>query len=436
MFFFFFNFIHSFVFDFHDERVASGYIMIRHIDTNHGFLISNLSISNSPSNYSIWLYAYNEAYKNSVFPNKTNHLPMCCPEKSSDCKHGSVHFNENVPVVRRKISYQGSTAKAGSSEIILNQNTDVEFPRKGLYTVLIANCGNEEVTLNGCGILKKYDGSLDLRVKNFYTISILVIVVSIGMISYNLFMWFTSIPKLMKEHKIMLSLLLLFALNGITSCLFYYKWKSTGNGGSFLMIIDAFIRALSTVSVYMFSIQQLQKPQEKNYYILLIAVLPLLVGCYIENKAIANFSAIESGKWIFGFGKPCIEFIIKILLHFFVCLYSHMNAPGESSSEGRHIFLGFIFAAFTGYFAMSFSLFIWRFNKTLIQTKASEWVPFALHPILMVFLLLANLWYVGEYNPEGWQTLNFVEDRSSIYYVKRPNTVQMENLPAVGANSI
>ena len=249
-------------------------------------------------------------------------------------------------------------------------------------------------------------------------------------------MWFTSIPKLLKEHKIMLSLLILFAINGITSSIFYYKWNVNGDGGFILMVFDAFIRAFSTVSVYIFSLQQLQRPQEKNFLPLLILVLPLFVGCFIENKAIVNFSSIEKGRWLFGFGKPCLEFIIKILLHFFVCFYAHTHTPGESSNEHRHIFLGFIFSSFTGYFAMSFSLFLWRFNKTLIQTKASEWVPFALHPILMVFLLLANLWYVGEFNPDGWQTLNSIDDRSSIYYVKRSNNVKMEQLPAVGANSI
>ena len=52
-------------------------------------------------------------------------------------------------------------------------------------------------------------------------------------------------------------------------------------------IAEAFVRALSTVCIYEYTLRQLQKPQEKKFYFVFLALIPMFIGTYIENKGIS-----------------------------------------------------------------------------------------------------------------------------------------------------
>ena len=420
MFLFFFVLSNSYLFELKKVNLAPGAVIQRHVDTLHSFILTNFSLLNVPANKTLLMYAFEEARRSVIFPNKTNHMAICCPNNSSFCKKGTIYF-ENIAPVLKKTIHSAKAREQKISNIVLQQISDFELPRKGLWTILIANCGQKNITVDGSAFLKKYDGSLDMRIKNFYTISILVIIVGVGMIAYNLFMWTTTLPKMLFEHKLMLLLISLFSINGVTSLLFFSTWNKTGEQNMILLVSDAFLRAFSTVCTYIFTLKQLQKPQENGFWLVFLALIPMFLGTYIENKGISNFSEIQTGRWCFGFGFPCVEFITKVALHTYVFIYAQVKAPLETSNENRKTLLGIVFGTLSSFVVMNLTLFIWRFGKNVVETRTSEWVPYTFHAIFMTILLSANAWHVGEYNPEGWETLNSLEDKSEIYYVKRPN---------------
>lgn len=431
----------SHLFSFQYQRIVSGDMIFRHVDTLAGQIFVNLSILNSPPNYSIQIYAYEEARKPYVFQNISNFQPICCPD-ASKCMVGHVFFADKAPVISRTITSANTTNNTQNDDIVLYQNNDIEIPRKGIWTILISNCGSEEIMINGYAQLRRHDGCLDIRLKHLYTISILISITGIGMISYNIFMWISSVPKLTLEQKISIGLLTIYAIYGISTAFLYRSWNQTGEYKMILSYISCFIRASLTVCVYYSTLHLLQLPDEFKLYYFFAAVIPVFIGSLIEFDGIRKFSSKDSGQWKFGYGNPCLEFILLMIMHIFVYVYAHIHTPKEDANEKRRFFLAIVLCTAISYIIMNFSLFVFRIGKTIIQTRKSEWVPFTLWPMLIAMMMSVNAWYAGELNPEGWQMFNETEEAMKSLNYKRRQTkfakkqVKKEEIPVHGPKKL
>ena len=58
------------------------------------------------------------------------------------------------------------------------------------------------------------------------------------------------------------------------------------------------------------------------------------------------------------------------------------------------------------YIASTVTVMLWRFNKNLIQTRKSEWAPYALEPLYFFLLLLTGGWFWLQINQTGYQSLD------------------------------
>lgn len=437
MFSFLFGFSISHILDFQYERIVAGDIIARRVDTLAGIIHLNLSISNCPPNYSVQLYAFEEIRIPYVFPNSTNFQPICCPSKEK-CNLGQVYFQENAPVISRMITPEvnntgKNTTDIDESDIILQQTSEIEITRKGIWTILISNCGSEEIMIHGFATIRRHDGCIDIRLKLLYTISILIIIIGVGMILYHLFMWVSSVPKLSLEQKSIIGLITLFTIYGLLTTYLYFSWNQTGDYKISISYSSSFLRSLITILVYYATLRHLQLPDEIKLYGFFGTIIPAFIGAVIENFGIKNFSSRYNGMWIFGYGHPCIEFLTIVSVHIFVFVYAHLNTPKEDANENRRILLALVFCTILSYTVMNLCLFGYRFNKNLIQTRKSEWVPFTLWPMLISVMISINAWYAGELNPEGWQMFNSGEDNQNAFVIKRggKNQKNTKNMKAM-----
>ena len=423
--------VNCYLYNFKSELLKPGEILFRTFDTYPGSLSINLALTNCEPPCQIELSAFEEVRRKQIFSNKTNYKAICCQD-DLPCSSNSIYFADPAPVIRRPIILKqdegdivlGQSSTLSNSEIILKQNNDVDLSRKGLWTVLISNCGTNPVTIEGTAVIKRHDGYLDSRLQHFSIIGSIQTFFGIVLLGYFLFNWLKSLPKLTSDHNKIIFTSIFYILEGTLTVLLLIKWNKNGYPHQILVLLHTIIKSLSHSSIFYLSLLQLQRPHDIPIYIFLLIFLPNLYGTFIEDKSIIQFSHRQNGKWLFGFSeKPSIEFLVTIITHLCISYYSATHKPSESAqNDRRKTFLGIYSGSFVSFFFMNLSLLIWRLSKNLIETRKSEWVPFSIPSILFYILLSINFWYVSDINPEGWQTLETLsQDIPLIKNNKRKN---------------
>jgi len=439
-----------FLYDFSGEVVSPGQIMVRYFDTYPGVLTLNLYLTKCEGQCEIELSAFEEVRRKQIFSNITGYKAVCCGE-GLPCSGNGLFFADLAPVIKRPIVMKqeegdiilGHSSTLDQREIILKQSNEVDLPRKGLWTIMISNCGSSPVSIDGNASIRRKDGYLDSRLQSFSVLASIQVVLSIVVFGYFLYNWMKNLPKLTPDHNRLVGAFIFVIMEGTVSVLFFVRWNRNGIVGIPLLVIYTSIRSITHAVILYLTLHQLQRPREIPFYIFILIVLPLAIGSHIELDSIAHFAKRESGKWLFGFSKtPSFEFFATSIALIGIAYYSATNKPTESvQNDRRKQFLGIVAGSFVAYFFMSISLLIWRRSKTLIETRKSEWVPFSIPNILFFVLLCSNSWYINDINPEGWQTLDSAPQEEPTYNRRHRNFVETKlnngdnEIPALPSSS-
>lgn len=317
-----------------------------------------------------------------------------------------------------------------SDDIVINANTNkknngedvVRISSKTLWTVIVANCYDTDLELDGSISIRRVSGFLDDRLHPFSIISVGELVSGIFFILFYLLTVFQTVPKLTLQHKVVFGMGIMYTADGLFNVITFYTWNAHDTPPMWSVWGSALSRSVLISGIFYLMALGLQHPQEIPWKYFAAAAVPMLFAAYVDNMGIINFSNRQSGTWLFGYSHiPSIELIIVLLGSIALTIYAQIFKPSETSHNEKHNTLLAAFAALlAGTAVVVFSLFVWRFNKTLIQTRKSEWVPYTITPIYYFLVMVVDAWFWLEFNPSGWQTLDSMAHEPFVRFEQPP----------------
>lgn len=416
----FLSFSQSSLFRFNDEVIPKGRIIPRLFDMTPGYLKLNLSITKCAGNCEIELIVFEEVRRNQVFFEADNYQAVCCSPKSN-CSN-SIHYNDPTPVIRRPIEIKTiSDANAIETDILLEKtvtlnridissfrSADIELPWRGIWTVMIANCGPNDVNVDGNATMARRIGYLDDRLRNNHYISILQIIAGILYFAIFMFTIWNSVPRFEREHFLEMITCGVFIFDGFISWAFFYILNRVVDVHFIIVFIFVILHSLCMVEVFYTLFSSLQRPVEIPKFKFSLISIPISIALAFQMYGYINFAQRTTGRWLFGYGKyPALLFITQSFIHFYLSFYAFKHKPNESlDGETRPRLVGLFFGSASMYFIMNFCLFIMRLRSNVISTRKSEWVPWTITPLILFFLIAINGWFVSNTNNEGWVALD------------------------------
>ena len=413
------SFVSCSLFRFNDEKIPKNTIIRRYFDMNRGFLSLNLSITKCDGNCELEIVAFEEVRRKQIFHEKDNFQPFCCtPERN--CLN-TIDFADTTPVIRRPILIKTiSDSSSPEHDILLEkavtlsyidlssfQSSNIELPRKGIWTIMIANCGENDINIDGNATILRKSGFLDDRLKYNSSIFMIQLVFGISYLVYFTYSVWNNAPHLDKDHIKVMTVSCIFAFDGLVSFLFFYLMNIVVDIPNILTVFVALVHSISIVSILYSVLSALQRPVEIPLFKFALLIIPFFFASFNDLNGYVSFNERSTGKWIFGVGKiPYMFFLSYLIVHASIAVYAYLHKPSESlSGDKRFKFLGMFVGILFGYLFMSLSLFVIRLNSSIIATRKSEWVPLTIIPIILLSLIIANGWFVMDFNTEGWVVL-------------------------------
>lgn len=438
---FFASFVAASLYRFNDEKIEKNQIVPRFFDMTPGFLTLNLSITKCDGTCEIEIVAFEEVRRKQVFHEKDGYMAFCCTAERK-CQN-SIDFSDPTPVIRRPIVIKTITdSSSPENDILLEkavtlskidlssfQSSDIELPRRGIWTVMIANCGDNDVNIEGNATIIRRVGYLDDRLQYNGDISIVQTVCGILYLCYYCFAIWRSTPHLEKEQILVMVATGVFSFQGAISYAFFFLLNSIVDLPIAFTIIEAFIRSASIVFIFYSLLTALQKPVDIPKFKFSLLCIPLFVACFNDDDGYIHFNERETGKWMFGVGRiPYLLFAVQSLIHAGLAYYAYTHKPSESmAGDRRHKLVGIFVGALFGYVFMNIGLFATRYKSNLIATRKSEWVPWTIIPIVLFGLLIANGWFVMNINTEGWVALESGPSQQNEQMISAPDIDPFDN---------
>lgn len=385
-------------------------------DMTPGYLRLNLSITKCDGNCEIELIAFEEVRRSQVFFASDNYQAMCC-SPSRNCSN-SIHYNDPTPVIRRPIEIKTiADSNSIESDILLEktvtlsridlssfQSADIELPRRGIWTVMIANCGQNDVNVDGNATMARRIGYLDDRLRYNHYVSILQIIGGCLYLFIFIFTVWNNTPHFERDFYLEMIACGIFVFDGFLSWGFFHILNKVVDIRSSIVIIFVILHSYCVIAMFYAIFSSLQRPIEIPIFKFSLLAIPMIIGYSFQMYGYVNFAQRTTGKWVFGYGKyPAFLFVIHSIIHIGLSYYSFSHKPNESvDGQRRPRLVGLFFGSATMYVFMNFSLFLMRCRSTIISTRKSEWVPWSITPLIMFFLLAINGWFVSNINSDGW----------------------------------
>ncbi|OHS94775.1 hypothetical protein TRFO_39066 [Tritrichomonas foetus] len=427
---------------FNHQNLPSGSVLERFFDTSPADIIIDIMITNCSESCQLEIIAFEELRRKTMLTKDTNFEVKCC--KQDSCEKSKLHFVKYAAVLRKTIIYtnpedvlldkeeilktnhQKSKTKDKSQNNIKSFLSDSKFtpkynakslriPTKTLWTISVSNCGDSDLVVDGTISVYRQKGFLDDRLGNIVLIAVIQIVSGIFFIIFYLLSAYETTPTLTKKHKILLLCGLLFSFDGAFKIILFYLWNQNDTPNLIFSFFSSLSRAFFYCSVLYMSISGLQLPQEIPLKYFWYGIIPFLLFIEFDNRGLIHFNQRLIGRWKFGFNTKyfSFEYFGTVCITISIIIYAQLYKPSENShNEKHHTFLALFASLLSGLLSTSIIMFIYRYNKNLIQTRKSEWVPATILPIYYFLLLVTNSWYWIEFNPTGWQTLENVHDES------------------------
>ncbi|OHT16120.1 hypothetical protein TRFO_13446 [Tritrichomonas foetus] len=395
-----------------NQAFLPGTIVKKIFDLNDGSFLSNFTFSECHGTCNLELILYNEADHSSVFEDEYKINPVCCQSNSDNCQPGFLKVKNNAPVMRRVFKIEGSqilNENLNKNKETSNNTKNVDFAVKesSLWTIILSNCGDKEFVINGNA---SFESTSQIDNRLFYLMVSVIICFIISLL--YLFFWSYSVlkstPTLAFNHKAFIatsSFLLLFFGSFIG---FFIFWLLFGDSNIFIALGVSTFRALSIVSLLYMACSCLQYPNEigfKNFYIIFAF---LFIFSFFEVHGITKFNSRLTGTWNLGFSLiPFADFLLIFGVCLFTIIHAFKSAPQEVSDDSKRkkllIVLSILLLLYTfcGLFICYQS-----YSLSIIAIRGKEWIEFSILPIFLISLDILCGWYLWDFNPMGWQTIN------------------------------
>jgi len=411
----------SSLYSFHDDILRQGEVLQRFFDTSPGIVRLNISVTQCVGDCRIEIFAYEELRKQQVFPKEIDYQAVCCANESK-CSVGSIYFADSSPVIRRPIVFKAPKSDGSpENDIVLDKTStlasidmsqfvsqDIDLPRKGLWTIMLANCGNNNVTIGGNASVARKIGYLDDRLHSFSIFAIVQLLFGASYMAYFITTVWKTQPRLSADHYLLISSIACYLADSAMTIVFFIKMNSSCDVHLIYTIGHSIVRANCIVFGLYTSLTILQRPIEIPLYIYAIAIIPMVFVSFVEDEAIVGFSKLVTGKWYFGYSKYSLyAFIYSVVISGSAAYVSYTRKPSESShSEKRHRLLSYFVGSIIAYVCMNILLFLFRIRSTIFGTRKSEWVTWTIIPVFLSSLIVTNGWFLLDINTEGWEVLD------------------------------
>ena len=428
----------SSLFSFTNTEIPSGSILQHWIDVEGGILDHNFTFLQCKGSCHFELLIYPEANKSEVFKDIPGNQLICCDPKDFECQpHFLFYNNKSTAAIHRIFQIEGTPienenktksknvkkAQKGEESVkpVTNSKkgqakTQQKYPlafmmdsERVLYSVVLANCGEQPFRLTGHITIHPENGYLDLRLtssKYFSTFIFLfgaVFTVAWYMIIHK------KRPRLAVQHYFFIGSSGFYAGFTFFLCLLFWIWSLFGVTNILVTLFASICRAACICGLLYCTISGLQMPQEIKYTDFAAVVVILSISSFVEISGIEAINSRGTGRWLFGFGAvPFLDFLVITIASIVILVISVMKAPEETSDDPkRKQFLIYFIASFAVYFLLSSVIAITTIGSSVTSGSSSYFLGFITCPVYLTLLLAANAKFWMEYNPNGWEPQKF-----------------------------
>lgn len=386
---------HAGLISFDNEPLPPRHVVERFFESWDGFVLSR--IASVPDHQTIELVVFDASRRAEVFPGQNRHRPVCCePGANSTCQRGSLDIVIGGP--HERVVFSGSSAL-----------TDEKVKCDGgvVYAVVIANCGDEEVTVNGSVIVESGHGMMDRRlIKCLCFTGTWFILLFVLMAA---FMCKTLLGRARSSwnHRLFLGALILSLAWMFFTTAVFGLWYQVGKPGTGLVGTAVVLRALAATLVFYVTFVTLQDGHAESVWKVFGLFCVLCVeSSAIEMVGILQLSTKSTGNWLLGFGVIPMDFVLFSMMTAVVLVQATRLLSGEAvDGDRRQRYLVMLFGAFVFYFVSTFATSLFRLNTPIWQSVLSEWMAFAIQPTFLGFVIVIDLWFLWNWSPAGWQNI-------------------------------
>ena len=473
----FISFIGCSLFSFTNTEIPSGSILQRWIDVEGGLLDHNFTFLQCKGSCHFELLIYPENKKEEVFKDVPGNQIICCDPKDFDCQTGFLYYNnKSQSIIHRIYQIDGTPIDEGEKNIPkpkkheekseqnqnpkqINENAEsqsigeviqpVSNSKKGqqklqqkypysfmmdservMYSVVLANCGEQPFRVTGFITIHSEIGYMDLRLtlSKYFTTLLFIFGTVISIL------WFTTIkkkrPRLGINHYFFIGSSAFYASHFFFLSLVFWIWSIFGAHSTLLTLFASITRSGCLSGLLYSTITALQIPQEINIKNFASVVVLLAISSFVEISGIESISSRNTGRWLFGFGAvPFIDFLVLSITSVVITVIATKKAPEETSDDPkRKKMLLFYLISFAVYFALSSAITIVTLGSDdITKSSGTDFIGFLVSPIYMTCLLLINAKFWMEFNPNGWEAQgdNYMESDNDLGLIDNDNTVSI-----------
>jgi hypothetical protein len=378
----------SAIFKFRSTKFSSGEIYQKFFDASDGKIDPNLTISGCTGLCQVELILFREADRKITFPNQR-------PECLVDAANPSLSLLPDAPVQKKIFPLDQNEA-----------SSDLNFLSSGIWGVILSNCGSSDFTITGSISVISPSGRFDSRLRTIWIVSGVLFFITIAFFAFFTF-YFVSSPRVSFYHRLFIGSHVLLCVNLFCYFLMLTSWRILDRPPLLLAILCFISRAASLCLSLFLSFVGLQYPLDVLWKAFLIGFVPLALSSAFEVYGIVSFANRTTGSWFLGFGPvPFLDFCFISIASSAVLFLTARAHHEELSQDGkRRLFLVLLFSVFAAYFIASLAACVVRIGRSLTEARNLEWVAFAIQPLYVIGIQIANGWFWWGFNPAGWNQI-------------------------------
>ena len=418
------------LFSFEDTIILSGYREEHFVDINSTEIQINLTVNDCSKKQYMEVIIFNEMERKNIFSQTNNFQPICCIEKHSDhCQHGLISINSYTTHFTQYLIKPTCTHTNYTIPKYLKNRPDFHFQNtstfpiydinhkfyihnSSVYSVLIANCSPDNISISGNIILKPINENnhlLDKVLKKYEIQLFELLFLSCSFIVLFGISFKKKSPSCTKQHTTWILSMVFGIINYILKIIYLLIWDQSNNKFGLLLLFSAIFYGFSFCSLIYLISNALEIEFLKSSFYILLSLLFILGNIYDTNEFIHHISN-ENLFWFLSYGKFPIIFFVVFSYFFltFIYYYKH-NASNNYHMKNYnkiHLFVIFIFSSFIFYFISSIVFSIYLLDLSFFELRIIYNIGSSFDQILLLILSIVNGWFWINYNNDGWTQLD------------------------------
>lgn len=387
----------------------------RFIFTDNGEIHNNIVVKGcSPSDY-LEILIFKESDRKSVFSIDNNYQPFCCD--SRECSRGFL-LAQKTDKLTRYISFgtcdnnadQFAAKKKKTKKFdqitFLNNSEPYKINTSDIYTALIANCAEGNISFSGA-IEYKSSNALDFRLKCVMNSYIAFFIISLAALIGSYILISKRCPNLSFDHMCILYSYGAYMISSLLNIIFYNIWNLSTIRHHYLLFLAGDAVAVSRAMLAYVVFNTIWQPFEVSKSWIGAFCLILLYPFISDVQGIINVSQIETGNWNLGYGffSPALFIAIVGMYTAFLFIYYNYTPQDTNTELKKQIYLNLTVTNLLIYIFVALVYTIMRMDYTMWQTKNRYHVGLLFEPIFYFLQNFLTTWYIFKQNELGYESL-------------------------------